>query len=284
MNKINPVLNLKQVSYKYPNSEKYVLKNISFSMDKGEVVGIMGNNGAGKTTLIKTLNGLIRPSQGKIFFMGDDISSKTTASLSKKIGLVFQNPNHQLFSNTVEDEIKFSLKNTIKHKENMDKIISDTLVSFDLDQYKTRSPLNLSGGEMKKLSIASIICRDPEVLIFDEPTIGQDAKSMEFFINLLTQERDNNKSIIIITHDTEFALEHLPRILLMKDGEIIADGPTKHVLNNKTLIAEASLILPQVSRLKESLITHGIDITKEIYLNSEMFQFLKEYLTLKGKK
>ncbi|MHA1689649.1 MAG: ATP-binding cassette domain-containing protein, partial [Promethearchaeota archaeon] len=152
------------------------------------------------------------------------------------------------------------------------------LTDFDLIQYKTRSPLNLSGGEMKKLSIASIICRDPQVLIFDEPTIGQDYKSMKFFLKLLENEKKKKKAMIIVTHDIEFAMEHLPRILLMQKGEILADGPTKLVLKNKALIKKGSLISPQIYTFKESLEQMGIKISKEIQSPHDMIQFLQKFL------
>ncbi|MHA1688691.1 MAG: energy-coupling factor ABC transporter ATP-binding protein, partial [Promethearchaeota archaeon] len=122
-----PIISVQHVWYKYPNTYENVLKDITFSVQKSEILGLMGSNGAGKTTLIKMLNGLLRPTQGKIFYKGNDISAKSTASLSKEIGLVFQNPNHQLFSNTVEDEIKFSLKSTDINKEEHDKIIQSIL-------------------------------------------------------------------------------------------------------------------------------------------------------------
>ncbi len=273
-----PIIALHHLFYKFPDTQNYVLKDISFAMNKGEVIGIMGSNGAGKTTLIKTLNGLIRPTEGKLFFRGEDTTSKTTAVLSRKIGLVFQNPNHQLFSNTVEDEMKFSLKNFEYTKEEKEEIIDQMLISFNLNKYKNRSPFSLSGGEMKKLSIASIICRDPEILVFDEPTLGQDAKSLRFFIDLLNKEKAKEKSIIIVTHNVEFALEHIPRILLMKKGELIADGPTLKVLNNPILVREASLTFSQVNKLKIVLEKNGIDVPKDISLKEEMVHFLESYL------
>ncbi len=277
-----PILSVLHVWYKYPNTHENVLKDITFSVQKGEIVGLMGSNGAGKTTLIKMFNGLLRPTRGSIFYKGNDINTESTASLSKEIGLVFQNPNHQLFSNTVEDEIKFSLKSTDINKEEYNKIIQSILTDFDLNQYKTRSPLNLSGGEMKKLSVASIICRDPEILIFDEPTIGQDYKNNQFFLKLLEKEKKKKKTIIIVTHDVEFAMEHLPRIILMQKGEILADGPTRLVLKNKALIKKGSLILPQIYSFKESLEQMGIKITKEIHSPNDMIQFIQEFLKTRG--
>ena len=176
----------------------------------------MGKNGAGKTSLIRTLNGLIRPTEGNIFIKKENIDSKSIASLSKKVGIIFQNPLHQLFSNSVEEEIRFSLKSFNLDKEVIQNRIDKILHKFNLVKYKKRSPLNLSGGESKKLAIASIICRDPDILVFDEPTLGQDAKEIDFFINLIKNERKSGKTIIIITHNVEFAFEFIERMFVPK--------------------------------------------------------------------
>ena len=268
---------MKNVDFIYPNGTQ-ALKNISLNVDKGEFLAIMGQNGAGKTTLIRTLNGLLRPSQGVIYIEGEDISLKTVATLSKRVGIIFQNPMHQLFSNTIEDELKFSLKNLGLNKEEITVNINTFLEKFNLSKYRDRSPLNLSGGESKKLAIASIICRDPRILVFDEPTLGQDAKEIKFFIDLINHELTKNKTIVIVTHNVEFTIEYVPRTVLMAQGKIIADGPTKDVLSNEILLKESSLVMPQVYQLKNELKNIGFDIPEEIYRESDMINFFSSYL------
>ncbi|MFX0017390.1 MAG: energy-coupling factor ABC transporter ATP-binding protein [Promethearchaeota archaeon] len=268
---------MKNVNFFYPNGT-HALKNISLNVDKGEFLAIMGQNGAGKTTLIRTLNGLLRPSKGVIYLEGKDISLKSVATLSKRVGIIFQNPMHQLFSNTIEDELKFSLKNLGLNKEEITVNIDTFLEKFNLSKYRDRSPLNLSGGESKKLAIASIICRDPIILVFDEPTLGQDAKEIKFFIDLINNELTKNKTIVIVTHNVEFTMEYVPRTVLMAQGKIIADGPTKDVLSNKILLKESSLIMPQVYLLKDELKNIGFDIPEEIYRESDMINFLSCYI------
>ena len=254
---------IREMGYVYPNGTEALI-NINLSISKGELVGIMGKNGAGKTTLIRTLNGLIRPSRGNIFIENENINSKTIASLSKNVGIVFQNPYHQLFANSIEEEIQFR--------------INQILQEFNLEKYRKRSPLNISGGESKKLAIASIICRNPEVLVFDEPTLGQDEKEIKFFINLINNERKKGKTIIIITHNTEFAYEYLPRTILMTDGQIVADGLTKKVLNNTFLISQTSLILPQIRQFCLALQQIGFQETNNITSRNEMVDYLRNFL------
>ena len=272
-----PIISMKNVDYIYPNGT-HALKNVSLNVNKGELLAIMGQNGAGKTTLIRTLNGLLRPSKGSVYIEKEDISLKTIAELSKVVGIVFQNPSHQLFSNTIDDEINFSLKNLELNSEQI-KITKDTILeSFDLLKYRNRSPLNLSGGESKKLAIASIICRDPSILVFDEPTLGQDAKEIKFFIDLINSELDKSKTIIIVTHNVEFTVEHIPRTILMAQGRILADGPTEKILSNELLIRESSLIIPQLYKLKNALTKINLNIPKEIFRESQFINFLDNYL------
>lgn len=278
-----PIILIKDVDYAYPN-RTVALKQINLNIYKGELVGIMGMNGAGKTTLIRTLNGLIRPLKGNVYIDGENIKSKNIGTISKKVGIIFQNPYHQVFSNTVEEEIKFSLKNLNLSKEEIQNRTNDVLNRFNLKKYKERSPLNLSGGETKKLALASIFCRDPEILVFDEPTLGQDAREIDFFVNLINNEKDRGKTIIIVTHNIEFAIEYIPRTILMAGGSIIADGPSDKVLTNEFLVDTASLILPQIRQLNIALNEMGIQCPEDINSKSEMTHFLTNYLKNKSTK
>ena len=271
------MIRLENVNYEYPNGT-IALRDINLNIKKGELLAIMGQNGAGKTTLIRLLNGLLRPTDGTVYFKNQDITEQTIASLSKKVGIIFQNPLHQLFSNTVEDEIRFSLKSMSFSKEEIEDKILKTMRKYDLEKYKNRSPLNLSGGEAKKLAIASIMCRDPEVLVFDEPTLGQDAKEINLFVDLLKAEREKNKTIIIVTHNVEFAFQFIPRIILMSKGRILADGPSFQILTNDFLVNTASLIYPQIHSFKIGLKKIGIDIPENIFKDSELREYLTTYI------
>lgn len=268
---------MRDVDFVYSNGT-IALKRINLSIEKGDFVAIMGQNGAGKTTMIRTLNGLLRPTNGTIFLEGVETSSQTIATLSKKVGIIFQNPMHQLFSNTVEEEIKFSLKSLNLNKEEIQVQTDAILKKFNFEKYRMRSPFNLSGGESKKLAVASIICRDPDVLVFDEPTIGQDAREINFFINLLNNERKRGKTIIIVTHNVEFVMEYIPRTILMREGKIIADGPTEFILTNEFLIENSSMILPFIHQFKIELQKIGINIPDEKFKQIDIINFLNDYL------
>jgi energy-coupling factor transport system ATP-binding protein len=265
------------VDYNYPNGT-IALKNISLTIHKGEFLAIMGQNGAGKTTLIRLLNGLLKPTRGDIYFEGENINTKTVASLSKKIGIIFQNPAHQLFSNTVEEELIFSLKSLGINKNEITTKTNNIIHQFNFDNYRNRSPLNLSGGEAKKLAIASILCRDPEVIIFDEPTTGQDEEGINFFIDLIKNELNKGTTLIIVTHNVEFTIDFIPRTILLLNGKIIADGPTEEVLTNNLLVKKSSLILPQIYQFKTELKKSGINVPENIIHENDLVEYLSNLL------
>ena len=273
----------KNVEYTY-SSGTLALKDINLSIMKGELVAIMGKNGAGKTTLIRTFNGLIKPSKGNIIINGKETNSKTIAQLSKNVAIKFQNPMHQLFSNTIEDEIKFSLKNLALDEEEIQSRTNTILKTFNIEKYRKRSPFNLSGGETKKLAIATIFCRNPNILVFDEPTLGQDAREIAFFTNLIKGEMEKGKTIVIVTHNIEFAMQYVPRTILMADGRIIADGPTKSVLNKEFLAEKTSLILPQITQFNRAMQEIGIQSPNNINSKKEMILFLKNHFKNNGIK
>lgn len=276
-----PLIIIKDLDYSYPNGT-VALEDVNLTIQKGELIAIMGKNGAGKTTLIRTLNGLIRPTRGDIFINNENIKTKSIAELSKNVGLIFQNPSHQLFANSVEEEIKFSLKNIFQDKEELQSRTNEILKNHKLEKYRERSPLNLSGGESKKLAVASIMCRDPEILVFDEPTLGQDASEIESFIKLINNEKIKEKTILIITHNIEFASEFIPRTILMAEGRVIADGPTQELLSNKFLTKRTSLLLPQTRKFSLALSEIGFEGLNKVTSKQDLTQYLMKLLKNKS--
>lgn len=234
----------KSVDFQYTRNV-IALSNVSLHIQVGEIIGIMGRNGAGKSTLIQLMNGLLKPTKGTVIIDGISTINYNPAELTRKIGIMFQNPEHQLFSNTVEEEIDFSLKNLRISKEQKNQYKHEIIKELDLYKLLDKSPWNCSGGERKKISIASVLCRKPDVLVFDEPTLGQDKFGYQILENVLNKAILNRKTIIIVTHNTEFALKYLKRIIILDKGRILADGPTREILTNSMIREQSSFVLPQ---------------------------------------
>ena len=253
---MDPVIEVQDLHFSYPSGVKAV-DGISLSIHKGEFIAIMGENGAGKTTLVKHFNGLLRPSKGHIRVDGDDISPMSVAALSRKVGLVFQNPDDQLFSENVEDEIGFALHNFGFSKEVVEKRVDWALNLLDIERYRSSSPFILSGGERKRVALGSVLAWDPEIVVLDEPTIGQDYAQKERLIHFLMQLRTQGKTTIIVTHDVEFVAECKPRIVLMAQGKIIADGPIKEIITNEDALKKASVAPPEITKIFSLLKDRG---------------------------
>jgi len=255
--RMNPVIEVEGVSYAYPSGVD-ALRDVSLTIHKGEFVAIMGENGAGKTTLVKHFNGLLRPLSGRIVVDGTDVADVSIASLSRKVGLVFQNPDDQLFSENVEAEVSFALENFGFEKDVIAKRIDWALNLLGIQRYRRSSPFILSGGERKRVALASVLAWDPEVVVLDEPTIGQDYAQKERLRHFLMHLRTQGKTTIIVTHDVEFVAECQPRIVLMADGGIIADGTTKQIMTDIDAMDRASVSPPEITKVFSRLTEYGL--------------------------
>jgi len=269
------MIEAQNVRFSYPNKVE-ALKSVSLTINDGEFVAIMGQNGAGKSTFVKHFNGLLKPSQGTVRVDGVETTKTSVATLARNVGFVFQNPDHQLFSETVEDEISFALKNFGFEQEVIKKRIDWALNLLSLTQYRKTSPFLLSGGERKRVALASVLAWDPQTLILDEPTIGQDHEQKEKLRQFIMQMQTQKKTVVIVTHDVEFVAECNPRVVLMKEGKIVADGVGKEILTDPALLELSSIVLPQIAQLFTKLSPLGfpkdvIDIyeAKEIILKAK---------------
>jgi energy-coupling factor transport system ATP-binding protein len=251
------------------------LRGVSLQIDDGERIAIMGSNGAGKTTLVKHLNGLLRPDSGRVILDGVDTKHYSVAELAREVGLVMQNPDHQLFLDSVQREIMFSLESLGYQKEEAEERCAQTLVSLGLEGFSERSPFTLSGGERKRVALASVLSTAPRVLSLDEPTIGQDAKQKENLAAMLSDLNAEGKTVIVVTHDIEFVIDNFPRTMTMANGRIVADGPTTSVLSNDTVIEECSLTRPQLTETAQRL--H--DIFPEVHERLTLMADLEEAVT-----
>ena len=239
----NPIIFLNNIDHSYEISvdQTKALDNVTCSIFPREIVAIMGSNGAGKSTLIKCISGLIKPKKGNVWIQGENIKKLPTYKVAKKVGLMFQNPDHQLFLNSVLDEIKFSLKNLNLSQEEEKSRIEKTLRELNLNDISNESPFNLSGGQRKKVSLATILCRNPNILIFDEPTIGQDAEHKLRLNKLILRAQSQNKTSIIVSHDLEFVANLATRIIILEKGKILADGNVEEIFSQSIILKRASL-------------------------------------------
>jgi energy-coupling factor transport system ATP-binding protein len=251
------MIEVQDLSFRYPSGVE-ALKGVSLVINDGDFVAIMGQNGAGKTTLVKHFNGLLKPSEGTVRVDGVETTKTSVAALARNTGFVFQNPDHQLFSETVEEEIAFALKNFGFEDKVVEQRITWALNLLGLTQYRKTSPFLLSGGERKRVALASVLAWNPKMLILDEPTIGQDHQQKEKLRQFIVQMQTQGKTVVIVTHDVEFVAESNPRVVLMKEGTVVADGEGKEILTNPEVLAQSSIVLPQIAQIFTKLTSLGL--------------------------
>ncbi len=269
------MIEVKDIYFTYPTGVE-ALKGVSLTVRDGEFVAIMGQNGAGKTTLVKNFNGLLKPNRGEVLVDGVSTRSVSVAKLARTVGFVFQNPDHQLFSETVEEEIAFALRNFGFDQARTEKRVDWAVNLLDLVEYRKTSPFMLSGGERKRVALASVLAWDPKVVILDEPTIGQDHRQKENLRQFIVQLNEQGKTVVVVTHDVEFVAECSPRVVLMRDGKTIADGEAKQILTNTTLALEASIVPPQICQIFNGLTFLGLP--SDVIDVSEAKRILIDYL------
>jgi energy-coupling factor transport system ATP-binding protein len=251
------MIDVKDLYFTYPTGLE-ALRGINLTIDDGEFLAVMGQNGAGKTTLVKHFNGLLKPTKGEVLVNGVSTRDVSVAKLARNVGFVFQNPDHQLFSETVEEEIAFALKNFGFEEAVIEKQVDWALNLLDVTQYRKTSPFMLSGGERKRVALASILAWDPQIIILDEPTIGQDHQQKEKLQQFILQLNAQKKTVVVVTHDVEFVAECNPRVILMSQGKILAEGIAKEVLTNQKLVAQASIVPPQITQIFLELADLGL--------------------------
>jgi energy-coupling factor transport system ATP-binding protein len=247
------MISVNNASFRYPGGSSDVLTNVTFQIQNGEFIAIMGENGAGKTTLVKMFNGLLKPRVGRVYVDGVDTREKSVAQLSRDVGLIFQNPDHQLFAETVSEELSFSLRNFGFDEQVIKRRVTNLSTALDLEKYLDSSPFVLSGGERKRVALAAVLVWDPKYIIMDEPTIGQDYLQKDRLRNFIVQLISQGKTVVIVTHDVEFVAECKPRVVLLSKGTVIADDTASRILTNEEMLAKASLVRPQIAELMHQL-------------------------------
>jgi energy-coupling factor transport system ATP-binding protein len=247
---MQPIIKTKDLWFSYDKAN-WILKGIDIEIYEGELISLIGPNGCGKTTLVKHFNGILKPSKGKVFVNNVDTTKTTAAELAKTVGYVFQNPNHQIFSNTVFEEVVFGPRNL--GFKNLEEIASSSLATVGLKDKVKALPFSLSTGEKERLAIASLLSMQPKVLILDEPTTGQDYLTCEKIMEIANQLRKSGKTIIMITHDMEIVAEWSDRVFVMNDGKIVSQGKPKQIFSDFQFLERISLSPPQVLKIGRAL-------------------------------
>ena len=224
----DPLLNTRNVSFSY--SRHTAIDRVSVSIHEGEIIALMGDNGSGKTTLLSLLSGLQSPDQGEITLQSKQIQSYSKEELVRKIGIVFQNPNHQIFEKTVWGEQTLTLRALNIDDEAHLAIAKALLKEAHLDDLVQRNPFSLSHGQKRRLNITAILSHNPKALLLDEPFVGQDRTGREFIANVIQRHVSRGGAVVVVTHDMEYALASCSRILFLEEGSVLLDGPPSAVL------------------------------------------------------
>ena len=236
----NPILELDNINFSY-NNEKQILKNVSFKINKGDMAAIVGRNGAGKSTISKLVCGFYKPTSGRILFDGKDMVDYTIKECSEKIGFVMQNPNQMISKTMVYDEVAFGLKIRGLSDSEIKERVEETLRICGLYGYRNWPISALSFGQKKRVTIASILVLNPDMIILDEPTAGQDFKHYTEIMEFLVDLNKKGVTILMVTHDMHLMLEYTNKVIVLSEGEKIADNIPAYILTNKEIIEKANL-------------------------------------------
>lgn len=244
------------------------LKDVSFKIEDGEFIGLLGHTGSGKSTLVQHMNGLMKPTAGEVYFDGKDISDKefSLKELRSQVGLVFQYPEHQLFETTVFEDVCFGPKNQGLDKKEAELRAFYALKQVGLsEEYYYQSPFELSGGQKRRVAIAGVLAMKPRVLILDEPTAGLDPKGRDEILDLVSQLHKNEKiSIILVSHSMDDVANYVDRILVMYKGELKYDDSPKEVFKHVDELESMGLAVPQVTYVMHALKNAGFEVNCDI--------------------
>ncbi len=268
------ILEVNQLVFSY-EKEKRVIDNLSVSIYSKEKIAVLGANGAGKSTFFLNLNGVREPSSGEIIYRGESIQKKNKNVLRKNVGIVFQEADHQIIASTVKAEVAFGPMNMKLPREEVEQRTLYAIKEMNLEAYVDRPPHYLSGGEKKRVSIADILAMDSDVIIFDEPTASLDPVSASMLEEVLNKMDEAGKTILLSTHDVDFAFRFAERILVFCDGRLIGDGTPESIFGDEDLLRKANLKKPTYLQIYELLLQKGIVKARaEIPKNLKEFELL----------
>lgn len=273
--------NLSYIYMKGSPYEKIALHDISLEIKTGEFVGIIGHTGSGKSTLIQHINGLLKPSSGKVLIDGVDTTSKKLKELRRQVGLVFQYPEHQLFEDTVYNDMAFGLRRRGMPDERVQPEVKKAIGLVGLgEDILSKSPFELSGGQKRRVAIAGILAMSPKILILDEPTAGLDPRGCDGILNLISNyRRESGATVILISHSMEKIAELVDRIIVMNKGAIAMDDTPKEIFRDTARLEGMGLSAPQITYLMKKLKEFIPEVRSDIFTVDEA---RKELLRILG--
>ena len=262
----NHIVSVRNLRYSY-GGEREILKGINVDIEEGQRVAVTGTNGAGKSTFFLNLNGVLEADEGEIYFRGKKMTreKKDLMELRRGIGIVFQDADNQIIATTVMGEVSFGPMNLRLPKEEVESRVNEALEYMNISDFKERAPHYLSGGEKKRVTIADIIAMHSEVMIFDEPTAALDPVNVIALEAVLEKLYRQGKTILVSTHDLDFAYRWAERIIVFCDGQIIADGVPEEVFRNEEVLKKANLKKPTMLEVAEILAEKNLGLEKNQY-------------------
>ena len=284
------ILETQNLSYIYSENTPFqvtAIEDINISIEEGEFIGIIGHTGSGKSTLVQQLNGILKPSSGKILYDGQDIhsSKEFTRSVRFNVGLCFQYPEYQLFDETVYKDISFGPKNKGLSESEIDETVRKAAKFVGLsDELLEQSPFDLSGGEKRRAAIAGVIAMDPDVLVLDEPTAGLDPKGRKLLLSQIAQyHRERKNTIIIVSHSMEDIAQTTDRIIVMNHGKLEMFDTPKKVFSQVEKLESMGLRVPEITRIMLELKKEGYDVPSGILTVEQAFVEIVSLLKKEGK-
>jgi len=252
-----PVIEIRGLCHSY-DGVNAALNGVDLTIHRAELVSILGRNGSGKTTLVKHFNGLLKPAEGSVTVLGQDTTETTTAQLAKKVGFCFQNPNHQMITFVVKDELALGPKSLGLDKEEIERRSLEALEFVGMAGQMETDMMALGKGQKQRLALASVLTMKPEILIIDEPTTGQDPQMTEDIFEIIRRLNEEGTTVLVITHKFDYAAAYTERAVILAGGKIVYDGPMGPALMDEELLGENSLAQPQVTKLAAKLAAHNV--------------------------
>lgn len=257
------MLELQNISFSY-KAQSPVIHNVSLTVNSGDFLAIVGRNGSGKTTLTRLMMTLKKPTKGTILYQGDNVEKYTPAKMAHHIGYVFQNPDRQIFHDTVTEEVSYGPKQLGYTSEQIESFVKESLTLTGLSHLPAAYPLTLSKGQKQRVTIASALAMQPKILILDEPTSGQDAREREQLLELLLKLNQQGTTILLVTHDMEFLSACAKRAIVMAKGHKVFDGSTSELFQDTHQLSDWGLIEPTALKISRQLASLGLKQTASI--------------------